>query len=351
MSTLARMSALKARGHNVRLVSLNPLGALSSRLAAEGIPASGLQYRGRWGWKSIPAMWREFRALPADAIFMHGPNVSAMLALGLICKGRRILGVHFHHTGVKPRLSWYLLYLLASKVFQYVTFPTQFIRQEAIRIYPRIEAMSGVVPNHFDVEELPPASQRRLARESLGIPLSARVVGNAGWLIPRKRFDVFLETAQKLSGRFPDIVFLIAGDGPLRAELQRQAVDLGISDRVRWLGWQQDLGPFYQSLDVLLFNTDWDALGRTPIEALAAGVPTVASVINGGLAEMVTPDECGYLLDRHDTDWLADRTAELLERPEVGTRMVETMRARLKELCNPSVELACLEKVIASIQG
>src|SRR5439155_3615739 len=60
------------------------------------------------------------------------------------------------------------------------------------------------------------------------------------------------------------------------------AQELAIAERVRWLGWQSSLTAFYRSLDLMVFNTDWDALGRAPLEAIGAGVPVVVSAVHSG---------------------------------------------------------------------
>jgi len=121
-------------------------------------------------------------------------------------------------------------------------------------------------------ENVASASERDSARRRFGLPKDAFVVGNAGWLIARKRWDVFLRVACEVSRRTSDAHFVIAGDGPDRSRLEALAKKLGIESKVTWLGWQSNTAQVYSSLDVVLFNSDWDALGRTPIEAVVHGV-------------------------------------------------------------------------------
>ena len=98
---------------------------------------------------------------------------------------------------------------------------------------------------------------------------------------------MFLRTAQLISRQVPHALFLIAGDGEERAKLEALAGELQIAERVKWLGWQKGLTQFYQCLDVMLFNSDWDAVGLAPLEAINYGVPLVASVQQGGLREIL----------------------------------------------------------------
>lgn len=142
---------------------------------------------------------------------------------------------------------------------------------------------------------------------------------------------MFLRTVAIVRKSFPDAVFTIAGDGPGRGALQDLAAELGIDGAVRFLGWQGDLSDFYATLDVMLFNSDVDALGRTPIAAAALGVPVVASVLKGGLTEVLrSPDEA-IILDAHDVERLAVEVVGLIREPERGATMAAAARRRVAE--------------------
>ena len=250
-----------------------------------------------------------------DGVVVTGHNMAAFAALlGLDCK-KRVLIVHFHHTGTKSPMEWRLIYAVATRIFHRIGFCSEFIRSEAEEIYPPLRRISVTQYNPYRLPPRPTEEDRTSARRALGILDGTAVVGNAGWLIQRKRWDVFLRTAARIVGQRRDVVFLACGDGPLREELREQCHALGLAEHVRWLGWQEDLTTFYLSLDVLLFNSDWDALCRAPLEAGAYEVPAVASCLHGGIREVISSEEVGFLLDRHDEEWLASRTLELLRNP------------------------------------
>jgi glycosyltransferase involved in cell wall biosynthesis len=345
-TTLQRMVGLTSLGHQCKVLSLNPLGALSPQLRRHDIKAEGLTYKGRGGWRSLPALYRKLRHCPADAILMTGHNLGATLALPSVPRNRRVLSIHFHHTGVLPDWQWRLIYRAACSRFRAITFPTDFIRYEAEKIYPPVAGLAVTLPNPFVIPPLPSRSEKEQARRDLGIPDGVFVVGNAGWLVERKRFDVFLCVVGRLANRPAPVLGLIAGDGPKKAELQSLALSLGIADRVRWLGWQDDLRKFYLALDVLVFNSDWDALGRTPLEALALGTPMVASVTHGGLAEVIDRDSYGYLTSTHDVDWLSARAWDILANPGLAGSTVEAARSRIVEYCNPKRDLDRLAQLL-----
>jgi len=328
-SVLLLAKGLKGRGHETRWVSLNPVGALGPLLEEAKVPCLGLPYRAPWGVMGIPAMRRAFQAEPHDAVIMSGPNYAAMLALGHAHGKRRVLTVHFHHLGVKPRWQWRAMYALVSRRFPVVTFPSDYIRREAVEIYPPLARISRINRAPIEVPVLPSPGDRLAARKRLGIPPDAKVIGNAGWLIPRKRFDIFLRIAARVAACLPGALFVIAGSGMEREPLERLAHELRLERNLRWVGWQSDLTDFYLSLDALLFNSDWDAMGRTPVEAVGYGIPVVASVVHGGLQEVLEPANHIFFAPNHDLDWLAEKLLFVLTHPEDACKMALAGREHL----------------------
>lgn len=350
-AALRLMIGLQERGHSCEVISLNPFGGLGPLLEQQGISATGLAYQGKGGWRSFPTLWRTLRAVEADALIMTGHHLLAMLALGNLCRGKRLLAIHFHHAGVKPLWQWRLIYRVACRRFQAITFPSDFVRDEAEALYPPLKSLSHLVRNPLSIPQLPTNEDRKKARTSLALPHDVPIIGNAGWLIPRKRFDVFLHVAEKVLQVVPDALFLIAGDGEERSRLEALAVQLKISEHVKWLGWQQNLGSFFQSLDVLLFNSDWDAMGLAPLEAMSYGVPLVASVQQGGLQEIITSDEYGYLISSHDVDALASKIIFYLQNPQEARRIALSGRERVKAVSSTAKLTEQVESLLPAAYG
>lgn len=324
VSSVRLMRGLMQRGHTVELLSLHPIGALEDLLVAAGIASEGLIYRGIGGWRSVREVRSKIEQHDHDAFLMTGHNAMAMLALAGHRARRRVLAMHFHHVGVKPRWQWRLIYSMALAKFDAITFPSDFVRQEAQSIHRGVARIARTVRNPIDLPRVVDASDRAAARSRLALPPGAMVIGNAGHLIARKRFDVFLDVAAQVSRRLDGCLFLIAGDGEQRGALDAQARHLGIGDRIVWTGQLADMSDFYSALDVLLFNSDWDAYPTTPIEAMSYGLPVVASSLYGGLNEAISERSHGILLKHHDTDALASAVIDCLvtgaDRPGRGAR-------------------------------
>ncbi len=338
------MAGLQKRRHSCRVLSLHPLGRFTPILRDQGIVAEGLPYLGKGGVLSAPLLHRKLRTIQADAVIMTGHNLLAMACLGDLCKGRRVLSMHYHHTGAKAQWQWRLIYQLARRKFQAITFNSDFIRREAESICPSITSISQTIRYPITIPAMATDEEKTAARQSLGIDRDAMVIGNASWLIRRKRLDVFLNVAAKIINLEQKVVFVIAGDGPERAVLQGLAHRLGIADRIHWLGWQEDTRKFYLCVDALLFNSDWDAVPMTVLEAMSYGIPVVASILNGGLKEILVHGEHGFLFSTHDIDALANSAMMILKGN--GRELAMAGRQRIKECCNFENCVTLMERLL-----
>jgi len=202
------------------------------------------------------------------------------------------------------------------------------------------------VRNGFEVNyttEEKRLQNRCRARAALRMPQDCILIGNGGWLIQRKRFDVFLQVATKISKRLPNARFYICGGGPEESQLRSLARELGILDKVHFEGWVEDMTPYYQAWDALLFNSDFDALGNTPLEAASHGCVCVASVLYGGLSEFIQDGHTGFLLNQHDSEKLADALIRLALEPALALEMRQRAIKRLQQEFSNEAALAFYE--------
>ena len=187
-----------------------------------------------------------------------------------------------------------------------------------------------LVPNAIDLRRFSPAvSQRNEARASLGLRASARVVAGVGRLNPQKNFALFLDIAAQLAARFSDLHFLLAGDGPEEKMLREKAATLGIADRVTFSGYVADTRQVYLAADVLLMPSRYEGLPMTLLEAMAMGLPVVASQLDG-IAEVIGDGREGFLAPFDDASLFVERTAALLQDAELSARMAKNARAKIE---------------------
>jgi len=130
---------------------------------------------------------------------------------------------------------------------------------------------------------------------------------------PSKNHRVFLRAAASVSRRFPGTEFILAGDGPLKPELERQARDLGIGARVHFLGDRRDIPAILASLDVSVLPSTSESLSNAILESMAAGVPVVAARVGGNL-ELIDNDR-GILVPPGQVGAFASAIECLLQNP------------------------------------
>ncbi|NJM37792.1 MAG: glycosyltransferase family 4 protein [Akkermansiaceae bacterium] len=268
-------------------------------------------------------------------IIMTGPHLAAMLGMKLARRRGKFLAVHYHHQGVKSPAVWRFLYRVALDRFDWVTFPSDFVRDEACALYPPLAARSLTI--RYPNDPPPPITrdERAAARRAWNLGDDAFVIGNGGWLIHRKRFDIFLRVAALVAAAEPKAHFLIAGGGEDEGKLKLLAAELGIADRIVWLGWLENMQPFYHALDALHFNAEWDALPVTPQEAVATGIPLVASVANGGLREIFDSTLAHRILGNHDVEALTSQLIEIARDPQLANQRAQSSREYFLKLSNP----------------
>jgi glycosyltransferase involved in cell wall biosynthesis len=183
-----------------------------------------------------------------------------------------------------------------------------------------------VVPNGVDTTRFRPDPQAR-ERLSRQIPVESDelLLLTAASLVPFKHVEDIVRSCADLVRRRVRFRLLVAGDGPLAAPLERLAGTLGVSDRIHWLGSVPDPAPLMQACDMFLLASVGEAFGNVLAEAMACGVPVVASR-SGGICELVEDGESGRLVPPCDPGAIANAVEELAASP--GTRQEMGWRGR-----------------------
>jgi glycosyltransferase involved in cell wall biosynthesis len=159
---------------------------------------------------------------------------------------------------------------------------------------------------------------------------SGYIIGAACRLVPIKAVVFLIRAVARLRHEFPGLRLEIAGDGPERAPLEEEARSLGIADAVSFLGWQMDLAPLFARWHVFVQSSLEEGLPIALLEAMAAGVPAVATAV-GGTPEVIQDGETGWLVPSQDADALAARVRDLLRSPEQRRAMGAAARTRVQE--------------------
>ena len=187
-----------------------------------------------------------------------------------------------------------------------------------------------VVHNGVDLRRFPPfAVEREAARAAAGLPGARRLVAQVGRLTPQKDYPTYLQAVARVAARHADVDFLVVGDGPDGEALRRLAGDLGIAERVHWLGLRHDVPAILAGVDVLVLASRYEGLPNVVIEAMAAGAVVVATDV-GGCRELVASEREGILIEPGQPDALAVAVSSLLDDDERRRTMARAARARVE---------------------
>ena len=181
-----------------------------------------------------------------------------------------------------------------------------------------------VVTNGVQIPSPLTETERAAVRTRFGIPETAPLILAAGRLSEQKNFAVLVDAVGTLKRTVPSLHTIIAGDGPQRAALRARADSLALGNRLQLPGNVTELTPLMQTADLFVLPSLWEGLPLVLLEAMACGLPVVASDI-AGIAEVVTDGVDGVLVPPGDSGPLAGALRDLLE--QEPTRLALSQRA------------------------
>jgi glycosyltransferase involved in cell wall biosynthesis len=173
---------------------------------------------------------------------------------------------------------------------------------------------------------------RSKRRAELGFGDQDFVVGTVGRITDIKNHRLFVDVARLFCERKAagNVRFVIVGDGELRPDLERYIDEQGMRERVSLFGWQRDMAKVYSAFDVFLLTSRNEGTPVSMIEAMASGVPAVSTDV-GGIPDVITHNENGYLVKDFDKSDFADRIAALVDNGPARYSMGLKARDSVKE--------------------
>lgn len=345
LSVLELAAGQRADGHDVLVVAgrIPPGEASMEGLADElrvpylHMPALARELSPRDDLTATALIRRLLRDRRPDVLHTHTSKAGATGRIAALAAGRARPGavVHTFHGHV---LSGYFdsrrqeAFRLAERALGYATdrviAVTDEVRDDLIRFRVVPPRKVSVIRYGFDLDRRVAGSApaRDAKRTSLGAGDGDFVIGWAGRLSAIKRPLDLVRTAAGVPGS----ILVLAGDGELRGDVEALAASLGVADRVRLLGYVDDLGDWYGAFEAFLLTSANEGAPVVAIEALAAGIPVVATDA-GGTRTVVDDGESGYLAAIGDIESLAHRLRDLREHGELRKQLGETGAARMRE--------------------
>lgn len=315
------VKGLKERGHT-SVVVCQPESPLEDAVKKGGVEAIPVRMRGEF---DLPAAWQIGRLLRKGNYYdiLH-THTSHAHSIGLLS---RFFG-KVKAMAVSRRVDFPI-----KSRFKYNAFNVHYIAvSEAIK---RVMMDGGVPEKKIDVVrsciDLGRLDNAAIAdvRTELGINKDAVVIGNIAHMADHKGQIYLLRAANIVKEKYPDVRFVIVGDGDLRGELEAEARRFGLDGAVIFTGFRKDVAGFLASFDIFAFPSHLEGLGTSLLDAMVMRKPIVSTTA-GGIPEVVQDGVNGILVPPKDPDALARAMIQLIEDPELrnnygnaGRRIIE----------------------------
>ena len=323
---------LRLAGHQVRIVSLTPLGQMGQQANAMGLPTESLAMRRGWpDPRGLLRLARITRTWRPDVVHSHMVHANLMArVLRLVAPVPALVStIHNIYEGGRALMAGYRL---TNGLVDHMTIVSEAAAERFVRDRIVPSSLLTVVPNGVDTEQIAavPAEAGLALRRSLG--LDREVVWLAvGRFEVAKDYPNMLHAWARVHARQPDTVLLLVGKGSLQAETESLVRELGLESSVRFLGVRSDVPVVMRAADAFVMSSAWEGMPMVLLEAAAAGLPVVSTAV-GGNHEVVRDGETGYLVPPRDAGALAEAmlrlgTLQVAERRAMGQRGYERVRA------------------------
>jgi glycosyltransferase involved in cell wall biosynthesis len=300
---------------------------LTKAIRELGTPLDVVFERRRFDTKVIPQLRAAVENRHADLVWSNSVKSHFLVRWAGLNRSRRWVAFHHGYTTTDTRariynqLDWWSL----QTADQVLTSSAAFVEELTLK---------NVQPNHIHVQHMPirpftPVSEKRKSelRHQLGFDNRTRVLLCVGRLSHEKGHTDLIRALPKmreLAGDSP-LHLVLVGEGPERTRIEELCRTLNLTEVVTLTGQQDDIKPYYGIADVFLLPSLSEGCPNVLLEAMAAGVPVVATAV-GGIPEVVTSGRDAILVKKHDGAGLASATAEVLKDQRFRDRLVSFAR-------------------------
>lgn len=167
-------------------------------------------------------------------------------------------------------------------------------------------------------------------KTEFGIPAGTKLIANVSAIAPHKDYRTFVDTAEAVTKKRQDVIFLIIGDGPCREEISAYIKSKNLECKVVLTGFRTDIPEILPELDIFLITSKTEGLGTTILDAFACNVPVVATA-GGGIPELIKDGETGFLAPVGKAAILAEKIFNVLENENLRDLIVSNARKKVTE--------------------
>ena len=307
--------------------------------------------RGPFDWRIVPQLRAIVDRIKPDIVWTNA--VKAHFLVRMLGLHRQAKWVAFHHgyttTALRTRMYNQLDRWSLKRAERVVTVCGPFASQLA---------GLGIPADHIRVQHMPIRAKGQVSRHEaarlrreFGIPDTTRVVLSVSRLSKEKAHDDLLRAMARARELAPSIPMqlLVVGSGPELEALKRTCRELGLAERVSFVGQQEDVGPYYAMADIFVLSSHSEGSPNVLLEAMDAGVPIVATRV-GGVPEIVTHEQDALLVESRDVEGMAAAMVRLLSDEALGTRLTGAARTVLARH-TPEIYFESILSILREVSG
>ena len=314
-------------------------GPMQPEVKAAGIPVTVIGFRGfrifsrpwrPWvGWRGMIRLVQALRAVRPTIVhgylfwaYILGTIAARLTRVPIVIASRRGLG-----TFKAGQAHYLLLERWTNAMTDLWVANSEAVRQDTARQEGVDPARIRVIPNGVDPDRFAGTPDRRAVRRRLGLPEAGPLILTVSNLIHYKGHGTLFEAVPLVTRIHPTARFLLAGDGPIRPEIERRIAGADLAESVRLLGERDDVPDLLRAADLLVHPSDEEGFPNAILEAMAAGLPVVATRV-GGTPELVVDGVTGILVPPRSPADLAAAVSRLLADPGLARRLGTAGRER-----------------------
>ena len=252
---------------------------------------------------------------------VHKPTVYGVMAARLA--GTPIVLSHVHGLGRSGKFRRKLTNYLVSRKCSKIIAVANSVKEDILRNNWRMPSEKvSILENSVDYARFADVSATKAdARRMLELPTDAFVFGTVGRLAKTKGLTFLIEAFSIVKEQIPSAELILLGNGPCRDELEQQASKSPCRDSIRFLGHRGNIEQLYRAMDVFVLSSVAEGMPRAILEAMAAGIPCIATKV-GGIPEILPNRDAGRLVPARDADALASSMVEFAKMPAEEIRKI-----------------------------
>ncbi|MGH9750997.1 MAG: glycosyltransferase [Candidatus Polarisedimenticolia bacterium] len=356
LSVLRLIRSLDRERYEFHVVWLRDEPLLKPEFEAAGARVTGVGLRAKADPRALWRLARTVRRERIELVHTHMDLADWYGAAAARMGGARALVSTKHNADeFRTRRTWKRPPFLLLERLSYAAADAVIVVSEGLRAFLRRSEHlpSGkliVLPNAVDPGIATAAPPRERARALLGLHDFDPILGTVGRLAPQKGQIDLLRAMPEVLRAFPGAACVLAGDGPIRAELEQETRRLGIAGRVVFLGFRSDVPAVLRALDLFVLPSRWEGMPLALLEAMALGLPVVAARAVG-TGEVVRDGENGLLVEPGDVAGLAAAIVALRRNPERAARLGEAGRRAVVERHSLEAAAARVDRLYRRLLG